>query len=427
MLHTFPASRPLITLPDFDQIAKETGFFTRDSSKMDASKFVQTLISAAVSGKASYNQIASDLGNKTGNPMSRQAMAERFENDACPSFMTAVHLRIMEAHFQPATATLKGSKIKRLVVEDSSGQAMPKSNAHDFPAHGNGHGQTAGVKIDFAYDFLSGEVLSHTLNRATEQDKTIGKETLVSIRKGDLVLRDMGYFSLSEFTYIEQLGASWLTRLPLSVGVCLENGTPLEKLLKKSAKTGVIDRIVEVGSEKTKCRLVAIRAEEKVGNRRRRTRRQEAKKKGKVPCPKGLVRDGWHIMLTNLDGEEFCANQLASIYRVRWGIEIQFRAWKQSTNLEAALNRTTRENHMIVLVLGAMIAHLLGMCIGRIYTSEIGLHRLSFEKLYDVLATHHLQARCCEDILDFRADLRHVSRDKRRREIPFTAGLVALT
>ena len=39
-----------------------------------------------------------------------------------------------------------------------------------FPGHGSGHGETAGVKID-------------------------------------LVLRDMGYFSLNEFTAIEQRGA----------------------------------------------------------------------------------------------------------------------------------------------------------------------------------------------------------------------------
>jgi hypothetical protein len=34
----------------------------------------------------------------------------------------------------------------------------------------------------------------------------------------NLVLRDMGYFSLSEFTAIELLGAWWLTRLPLTTG-----------------------------------------------------------------------------------------------------------------------------------------------------------------------------------------------------------------
>jgi len=48
---------------------------------------------------------------------------------------------------------------------------------------------------------------------ATTQDKTIGSELVVEIRRGDVVLRDMGYFSLGEFTAINACDAWWLTRL----------------------------------------------------------------------------------------------------------------------------------------------------------------------------------------------------------------------
>jgi len=96
---------------------------------------------------------------------------------------------------------------------------MPKSNAEDFGAHGNHHGPTAGVKIDLAYYLLSDTIISHSLHQATTQDKTIGKDLIEELRKGDLVLRDMGYFSLGEFTVIEACGAWWLTRLPLTTGI----------------------------------------------------------------------------------------------------------------------------------------------------------------------------------------------------------------
>jgi hypothetical protein len=95
---------------------------------------------------------------------------------------------------------------------------MRKSNADEFPAHGNHHGKTAGVKIDLAFDLLTGSIVSHGLYTASEQDKSIGKEFVSEVRRGDLVLRDMGYFSLGEFTAIEQLEAWWLTRLPLTTG-----------------------------------------------------------------------------------------------------------------------------------------------------------------------------------------------------------------
>ena len=341
MLLNLPASRSDIKLPDFNKIAIDTGFIIRESSKMDASKFVQTIIQASVTGRGSYNQLATDLGNRTKDPMTRQSMEERFENESCVQFITAVHEEIIGAHFQPVSKALGSSKINRLLVEDSSGKKMPKSNAIHFPAHGNHHGSTAGVKIDFTYDVMRGAALTHTLHAATEQDKTIGKETLINVEENDLVLRDMGYFCLSEFTYIESLKAFWLTRLPLTTGITLEDGTDLEKYLK-STKSRVVDMPVLAGAEQKGCRLVAIRADKKVANERRRKRKKEAKEKGQTACQKSLIRDGWHIMLSNMESDEFSADQLAAIYRVRWGVEIQFRAWKQSTNLDAALNRKVK-------------------------------------------------------------------------------------
>ena len=65
------------------------------------------------------------------------------------------------------------SGIQRILIEDASGQVMPKSNAGAFPAHGNHHGKTAGVKIDLAFDLLTGSIVSHSLHAATEQDKSI--------------------------------------------------------------------------------------------------------------------------------------------------------------------------------------------------------------------------------------------------------------
>ena len=95
-------------------------------------------------------------------------------------------------------ATAFGSRaIQRILIENASGQVMPKSNADAFPAHGNHYGKTAGVKIDFALDLLTGSIVSHSLQAATEREKSIGKEFVIEFRRSDLVLRDMGYFSLN--------------------------------------------------------------------------------------------------------------------------------------------------------------------------------------------------------------------------------------
>lgn len=58
MVLELPSKRSDISLPDLHKIAIDTGFIERESTKMDASKFVQTVIEAANSGAGSYNQMA---------------------------------------------------------------------------------------------------------------------------------------------------------------------------------------------------------------------------------------------------------------------------------------------------------------------------------------------------------------------------------
>ena len=412
-------------MPDLDLLATQTRLVIRKSRKFSPGGFLQSLLSSVATGLASLNQIAGDLKDRVAAPMLRQSLHERFDTRSI-AFLMAVLTDLMEQRYKPAAAVLEHSAIRRIIIEDASGQVMPKANSGSFPAHGNHHGDTAGVKIDLAYDLLAGTIISHSLQAATTQDKTIGRELVAEIRPGDLVLRDMGYFSLGEFTAIEACGAWWLTRLPLTTGVLLENGDPLEKLLKHRRRA-IHDIGVIVGGQGRKCRLIAVRATADVAAARRAERRRKAGKARKTPCPKGLVRDGWHLMLTNLGKEQAGVAQLVAVYRARWAIEIQFRAWKQSLNLTKALNRRSNEHHMQALVLAAMIAHQLGMKIANRVGAVLGRARVSHEKLYDLLAMQLIKAPDIAALFDFEPHPGHVTRDKRRRQSPVESGIAALT
>jgi hypothetical protein len=418
-------NRPFLALPDLDVIARKTGLVIRESAKFTPAGFLQTLLCSVVTGLASLNQLADSLKGFTNAAMARQSLHDRFSARST-AFLIAVHHDLMSQRFQESAVILQSSPIRRILVEDSSCQVMPKANAAGFPAHGNHHGPTAGVKIDFAFDLLTGEALSHSLHGATEQDKTIGKDFLAQLRPGDLVLRDMGYFSLGEFRFIAQRGGFWLTRLPLGVGVLIEEcGQTLEDFLKRN-KHDLVDAQALVGAEGEKCRLVAVRASADVAKARRAQRRKAAKECGKKPCPKGMIRDGWHLMLTNLSTEQAGVGQLAAVYRARWAVEIQFRAWKQALNLGKALKRKSNEHHMQALVLAAMIAHQLGTRAAVRIGEIVGRAMVSYEKLYDSLASHLVKARDLAELCGFSPELRHVERDKRHRKSPVESGILAL-
>lgn len=425
MSSNLPTGCSKLILPDLEKIAIETQLIIRKSPRFSADGFFQSLLFAVFSGQASFNQIANNIKGRVQRSMSPQSLFERFSTKST-AFLLGIMKDLMEQRYQAVKPALVHSRIRRIIIEDASGQVLPKSNAEEFPAHGNHHGQTAGVKIDLAYDLLSGTIVSHTLEEATTQDKTLGKEVIPNISSGDLVLRDMGYFSLDEFTVIEELGAKWLTRLPLTTGVQEGNGKTIEKRLSKS-KDAIVELEVRVGKQGKVCRLIAIKAAPEVAERRRRERRQKAKQNGKTVSAESLVRDGWHLMLSNLTKEEAGASQLAEVYRARWAVEIQFRAWKQSLNLTKALKRKSNEHHIQALVLAAMIAHQLGMQIATLMSKNIDRFRISFEKLYDTFAQHILNIKSFVELRDFNPDKRHITRNKRKRKSPIESGVTALT
>ena len=167
----------------------------------------------------------------------------------------------------------------------------------------------------------------------------------------------------------------------------MEKGGTIEDALKRS-KHDTIDLPAHAGKQGKACRFVALRASPEVVAARRKERRDKAKKSGKAPCAKGLVRDGWHLMLTNLPTGLADAGKLATIYRARWAVEIQFRAWKQSLDMDRALNRRSNTHHIHAIVLAAMIAHQLGMKVAKATTERIGRERVSYERLYDILTAH---------------------------------------
>lgn len=192
-------------MPDLDLLATQTRLVVRKSPKFSPGGFLQSLLSSVATGMASLNQIVGDLKDRVAAPMLRQSLHERFDIRST-AFLMAVLSDLMVQRFKPAAEVLEPTAIRRIIIEDASGQVMPKSNAESFAAHGNHHGATSGVKIDLSYDMLTDAIISHSLQAATTQHKTIGRELVAEIRRGDLVLRDMGYFSLGEFTAIEAAG-----------------------------------------------------------------------------------------------------------------------------------------------------------------------------------------------------------------------------
>lgn len=411
--HANPSSK--LSLPDCQRFAKETFLVQRESHKFCPEVFLLALIKSVTLGETSLRKITRLLSFALPQ-MTRQSLWARFTTRST-AFLSAVLHDLMEQRLEPVRGVLLSAEIKRVIVEDSTALVMGKGNAENFPAHGNAYGQTAGLKVDLAYDLLSGQCVSHTLEKATEQDRAIGNESLHAILPGDLVLRDMGYFKIPCFIDIEQMGAHWLSRLPLNCNAQSLEGQSLDSLLKKSKKAVVEMEVLLGDSHQHRCRLVAVRADGKIVQEKRRKRRLAAKTKGRLPSPKGLIRDGWHIMVTSLNPDEATAQELATLYTARWAIELQFRGIKSSMNLQHALKPITGTHQHYALVLAAMIAHQLTLQVWNIYYGVLEKEGriLSLEKLISDLLLYLTSVIRASDLLLYNPDPRSIAYDKRKR------------
>ena len=285
---------------------------------------------------------------------------------------------------------------------------MHATNAANFPGHGNGQGVTAGFKADLIYDLLTGQPVDQKLGGGTEQDKSMGVRILNIVSKNDLVLRDMGYFSLDVFESIESKGAFWLSRLPLNVSVKTLDGISLEKILWDK-RNNRLDLIVKVGAKGLKCRLVAVRADLALAAKRRRDRKKNSKSK---PSRQSVVRDGWHILLTNLD-DTHQSDELFEIYKLRWNIEVRFKAWKQAINMQSLFCRYSNYNHQQALIYAALIFQLVTLKVAA--QLDLRGRALSLENFSKEIAKS-ISLVTYEVPLTFIFDARHVLMERRKRK-----------
>ena len=134
-----------------------------------------------------------------------------------------------------------------------------------------------------------------------------------------------------------------------------------------------------------RARLVAVRVSEQEAQKCRRKRNAEAKAKGKTVSKKARLRDGWHLMVTNVEKDQQSVKELCELYRQRWQIEIVFRAWKQSSNLKEALNRVSSEQHLKGLMLAGILLMAISLRMGLGLMRAHPGQRISLEKVFTYL------------------------------------------
>ncbi len=150
-----------------------------------------------------------------------QALCGRMNSDGAVQFMEAALTKTLRETVGPpltAQETAWLAPFPRVLLQDSSQIEVNEALTEAFQGSG-GNASTASVKIDFSYDVKNERAEHIAIRQGTDSDQGFATDVLARVRKGDLIIRDLGYFSLAAFAQIMLIGAYFLSRLSYTVNL----------------------------------------------------------------------------------------------------------------------------------------------------------------------------------------------------------------
>lgn len=320
-----------------EHLARRSGFVQRTPRKIDPMGFLLGFFITALSGGGSLDSQATHTGLVSGCRVSKQAIDKRIKSPLV-RFLQFVLAASLSCNIKKENRLISSgclSNFNRVLVEDCTHIQLPPELAKFYPGSWNATiGKALSIlKIRTTIDLLSERFVHFYTSPFTQNDQGASGEIISQLQTGDLVLRDLGFFVLSNLKKISLVNAYFITPLRYGVSLYKTDGVNKVDLLKQLRRFGLLDINVCVGAkDKLPCRLIAIPVAEKVAAERRR--KYKANRDRRLnPSKEHLALLGWNIFITNVPGNLLTAKQTAEVYDLRWRIEIVFKSWKSHFNI----------------------------------------------------------------------------------------------
>jgi hypothetical protein len=327
----------LLSLENINAIAKRVGFLKRKSKLTPMMFLKMVLFDHLQSERPSLQQHSFGIQNDGGKKISKQGIGERFTHHAV-GFLMSVFQHYLENQLsaQQLPSGLK-EKFTSVRVMDSTEFKLHESLCTAFPGY-SGSGTKACAAVQFEFDILSGKVNHLSLENARVSDKAYASERMATLREGDLLLRDLGYYSVSTYLEIESKKAFYVSRLNPQVNI-YEKKRGVFKVLKHG---GIIKRLrasgkmyldipVYIGKDtKHPVRLIANLLEEEAVAHRIKNKMNRKTKLNRAD----KLTSQLNLFVTNMK-KEFCGTaDIYRLYKIRWQVELVFKTWKSVLNID---------------------------------------------------------------------------------------------
>jgi hypothetical protein len=327
------------------RLAKTCGFTLRRAQKITAYNFVAAFLLQCSKGVNTFSEWAGQITLLSGKPLTKQGLWERIHQGSATFARDLLRQLLLRRAFLKRKNQLF-SAFKRVVLQDSTTLKLPDNLRDLFPGNRSKGVQKAVARIQSMIEIKKMQFLDFVLGAYTQNDQGAGASILEVVKKGDLLIRDLGYFSLPVLEKLPEKQVDFLSRL--KYGVRLYDGLDREidcrQLLKKGKKA---DGRVYVGVEhQVWVRLVMIPLPKKqVAERVRRAKKDRDKRLNHNRAYYQWI--SYNIFITTVGEEVWSTTEVAQAYGVRWQIEIIFKSWKSCFHLQHLLHEQCTGEHRV--------------------------------------------------------------------------------
>jgi hypothetical protein len=288
----------------------------------------------------SYNQMAIETKSVHKVDISKQGIDQRF-NESALKYIQSLMSQVLSTQVSQFIEVGLLNLFNRVNVKDSSKFDLPAKLKNMLPGFG-GSASKAGACIQYEFDIKSGHVNDLTITPANRPDSKDALATMDAVKKGDLTIRDLGYFALKYFKAAKKAGAFFLSKLNAKIIVYQMKGNDFEELdfgqLYKMMKKNHIERLekeVYIGKdEKLPVRLIIELMPDEVFNLRMQKVNRNNKKKGYQTSKNYSNRARFNLFISNVPLKMIDGEDIAKIYKIRWQIELVFKIWKSIFGLD---------------------------------------------------------------------------------------------
>jgi Transposase DDE domain len=327
---------------DADQAAKDSGMIRRHR-KLTGAAFVQALVFHWMENpQATIDEIIEDLD------ITEASFNERFDARAADCLRRVLEQALQRLFAARPEAIPLLRRFATVSVEDVTIVGLPAELAQQFPGCGGSDPEAgqAGWKLLTRWDVTTGQLEILPPAAARQSERTVTGE-LGSLPPNSLRLCDLGFFDLKGLAADQRAGIHFVSRVPARLKMQGGDQTAVnvtDWLDRQTADR--IDTAVVLGTQdRLSCRLLALRLPADVAEKRLHRLRKKLRKKGRKLSDRQRVMCQWTVLITDLGAETFTLEEICVLYRVRWQIELLYKAWKSG----GGLGRTRgRKGHRVL-------------------------------------------------------------------------------